>query len=946
MKYIQLTLFFSLLMLFSCQSDQEKENPKEQTFSIEYEKFTLANGLEVVLHEDHSDPIIAVATLIHVGSNREKPGRTGFAHFFEHMSFNDSENVPVGANRKMIAEWGGTRNGGTWTDGTIYYEVVPKDAFEKILWIDSDRLGYMINTVTEEALEREKQVVKNEKRERVDNAAYGFTDEVIRKNLYPAGHPYSWTVIGELPDLQAATLEDVKEFYTQYYGAANATLVIAGDINIAETKELVERWFGEIDRGPEVESLPAMPVTLETSKSIYFADNFAKLPEIRMVFPTVEEYNADQYALNMLAELLSYGKNAPLYKVIVENKKLASRASSYQSSNEIAGEFIIRIRANEGVDLDTVKLAIEEGLSLFEKEGFSDNDLLQIKAESETRLYQGIETVLDKAFTLVTDNEFIGDPAYIVKTAELSNAVTREDIMRVYHKYIKDKNYVMTSFVPKDQLELMVDGATKATVFEEEILSEVANEEVGQGEEAQYEKTPSKYDRSEPAFGQVPLFTMPKIWTVDLKNTGISIYGIENTEIPLVTFDITIKGGNSLDPLDKAGVADLLSDLMTEGTANRTPAELEEAIGLLGANIRIGNGREEIRITATCLSKNFEATVALLEEILLEPRWDEVEFDRLKKATETRLKGNEARPTTIAVNSLKKLLYSENNIFGINSLGTMETVANISIEDLKSYYHSNISASLASIHVVGFIEESRFIAAFTALDSRWKAKDVIMPNYVIPEREMAENLFFIDVPNAKQSMLIIGKLTMSANDPDFNNLGYANEILGGGSSGKLTQILRIEKGYTYGAYSYVERNIEVSPFTAYTNVRANATKASLEIIIDLLENYASTFTQEDVALTKNKVLKRNTRAYESMNAKLAILRRISKYNKSLVYIEEEQDELINMTLDDFKSIIDKYIPEDEMIYVIVGDKESQLSEVNLLGKGQAIELDIHGNVVE
>ena len=224
-----------ICMTVACEQSVEKEIETGEEFTLEYEKFVLDNGLEVILHVDKSDPIVAVATMMHVGSNREKPGRTGFAHFFEHMSFNDSENVPVGANRKMIPEWGGSRNGGTWSDGTVYYEVVPKDAFEKILWIDSDRFGYMINTVTEAALEREKQVVKNEKRQRVDNAPYGYTDEIIRKNLYPEGHPYSWTVIGSLPDLQAATLEDVKEFYNEYYGASNASLVIAGDIDIEET---------------------------------------------------------------------------------------------------------------------------------------------------------------------------------------------------------------------------------------------------------------------------------------------------------------------------------------------------------------------------------------------------------------------------------------------------------------------------------------------------------------------------------------------------------------------------------------------------------------------------------------------------------------------------------------------------------------------------------------
>ena len=258
------------------------------TLTIDYEKFTLDNGLDVILQVDRSDPIVAVTTVIHAGSNREKPGRTGFAHFFEHMAFNDSENVPRGWNRKAIPDWGGQRNGGTWSDGTIYFEVVPKDAFDKILWIDSDRLGYMINTVTTAALEREKQVVKNEKRQRVDNAAYGYTGEVIRTALYPEGHPYSWTVIGSLPDLQAATLEDLREFHTDWYGPNNVTLSIVGDIDIAETKKKVELWFGEIPRGREVEKPAPQPVTLAETKNLWFEDNFAKLPELRLTFPTVE----------------------------------------------------------------------------------------------------------------------------------------------------------------------------------------------------------------------------------------------------------------------------------------------------------------------------------------------------------------------------------------------------------------------------------------------------------------------------------------------------------------------------------------------------------------------------------------------------------------------------------------------------------------------------------
>lgn len=939
-RIINFSLIISaVLWVAGCSSI---ESADDQEFKIAYEKFTLENGLEVVLHEDHSDPIVAVATLMHVGSNREKPGRTGFAHFFEHMSFNDSENAPRGANRKLIPEWGGSRNGGTWTDGTIYYEVVPKDAFDKILWIDSDRFGYMINTVTEEALEREKQVVKNEKRERVDTSPYGFTGEVTRKNLYPEGHPYSWTVIGSLPDLQAATLDDVKEFYSQFYGASNATVVIAGDIDIAETKEKVKRWFGEIPSGPEVPELKPLPAKLENVKSFYYEDNFAKLPEIRMVIPTVEEYHPDTYALSVLGQLLSGSKKSPLYQVVVEEKKLAPNASSYQSSSEIAGEFTFRVRANAGVDLDVVKLAIEEGLKRFEENEFSENELLRIKAELETNLYQGVSTILNKAFQLVQDNEFTGDPSYITTTAKRTQAVSREDVMRVYTKYIKDQPYVMTSFVPKGQLDLAVDKAELAEVYVEEIIADVSSEEVSQGEEAEYEKTPSAYDRSEPEFGELPLFNSPKVWTSQLSN-GMQIFGTENNELPLVYFDITIPGGHWQDPIDKSGVSDLLSDLLTEGTINRTPAELEEAIGLLGASINVYSGREELTIQASCLSRNFEKTLALVQEILVEPRWDATEFDRLKQSQLTSLKGREANSRAVAAVAFDRLIYGEDHIFGYPTSGILETVETVGLQDLKNYYDSNLSPSISSFHVVGDIAQAEVLEQLKGLAEAWKSKDIQMASYPTPEVKNGGNLYFIDIPGTNQSVLYIGQLSISGADDSFNKLQNANEKLGGGSSGQLFQTLRIEKGYTYGAYSYVRGIKEKAPFTVSSSVRANATLASLEIIKEMVDDYAENFTEEDVEVTRTKVLKASTRAFESLGAKLGMLHEMSKFGKPADFKEREQAELTAMSVADYKQIINKYIKENEMIYLVVGDAKTQLQEIRKLGMGDPIMLDIKVN---
>ena len=488
-KIISISLIYFLI---SCSSDDSK------TFKIDYEKYQLDNGLTVVLHQDDSDPLVAMATVVHVGSNREKPGRTGFAHFFEHMSFTASENTPPGAHRLLIPTWGGQRNGGTSFDYTIYYGVVPKDAMEKLAWVASDILGFVINTVDEETLEGEIQVVKNEKRQRVDNQPYGHSSGIIQKALYPNGHPYSWSVIGELEDLQAATISDVKEFYYNFYGPSNTTIVIAGDIEIDDTKKMVERWFGEIKPSSNINQDPEpQPITLEESKKLYHLDSFAKLPELRIVFPTVENYHPDSYALNTLSDLLSDGKNSPFYKEIVVKQKLAPSASSYNYSSEIAGQFSIIVRSNPNIRLDDVHKAIQSALDNFESDGISDKDLHRIKAGQETAFYNGISTNLNKALQLGLYNEFAGDPGFVGQDIKNILSVSKQDVQRVYNKYIKNKNAIYLSVVPKSQPDLVLSGSEEAYIKEEKIVQGAEKEfNMKYGESStNFEKTPTIDDR-------------------------------------------------------------------------------------------------------------------------------------------------------------------------------------------------------------------------------------------------------------------------------------------------------------------------------------------------------------------------------------------------------------------------------------------------------------------
>jgi zinc protease len=910
---------------------------------LSYEKYELANGLKVILHQDKSDPIVAMATIVHVGSNREAPGKTGFAHFFEHMSFNDSENVPKGSNRKLIPELGGTRNGGTWSDGTIYYEVVPKDAFDKLLWIDSDRLGYMINTVDQGTLEREKQVVKNEKRQRVDNRAYGHSGHVIRKALYPKSHPYNWTVIGDLEDLQSATLKDVREFYEKFYVPSNATLVIAGDIDFEETKAKVEYWFGEIKAGSKMSPIQPQAVTLTKDIKLFHLDNFAKLPEIRMTFPTIQQYHKDAYALDALGSMLSDGKNAALYKVIVEEKKQAPSVSASNRSEEVAGSFTIRVRGNANTNLDDIYSSIQQALLEFEKSGFTENQLIKYKAETETAFYFNIESVLDKALQMGIYNEYAGSPNFLKKDIENITAVTAEDIMGVYNKYIKGKPAVITSFVPKEQKELVLTDSVKADVVEE-IIKQNAEEKFTENDDIKYDITPTKNDRSEPVLTQLPTLQVPSVWQDSMKN-GIKLYGIEQNEIPMIAFSLQISGGQMLDNLEKVGTANLMAELMNQGTADKTPKQLEEAIGLLGASLSVSADRENITISGVTLSKNFNATVNLMKEMLLSPRWDTAEFERLKSRQLTRIKQGQGNANTIASNAFRKTLFGDMHISGTAFGGNAETVGNITLDDVKSFYKDNISPKNADFQIVGAVNQQTAKAALSELKS-WVGEKVSMPDLPIVNNVTKPKVYFIDLPGAKQSAIYVGKTTLAGTDDDSYALQFANRRLGGGMSARLAQTLRIQKGYTYGAYSYIQQSKLQSPFIAASQVRTNVTLESLQIFKDLISNYQSTYAEEDLAVAKNMTLKGNSRRFETLGQLLGMLQQMTRFGLEDNYIEQQQDYVQNVTIENVHNMIAKNIDEQQMIYLVVGDAETQLSRMKDLGYGEPIVLDIHGNTVK
>ena len=908
--------------------------------SINFERYELPNGLDVILHIDRSDPIAAVAMTFHVGSAREVEGKTGFAHLFEHLFFLDSENLGQGGLDHLMTRVGSSTNGSTSRDRTNYFEVVPVDGLEKTLWAEADKLGFFINTVTESVVGKEKQVVKNEKRQGVDNQPYGHMSYVLDKAMYPDEHPYNWQVIGSLDDLEGAELSDVVAFHKTWYGPNNATLVVAGDLDVDATKAWIEHYFGDI---PTVD-MPAVtepaPITLEASKLLFHEDNLARLPLLTVAWPTVPLYHPDSYALDVLSDVLTDGKSAPFYQVLVEEEEVAPGVGGGNRSSELAGSFTLQVRAFSGTDLDEVKSAVDVAFARFESEGVPADQLERIKATSETGFYGGLSSVIGKAFQLAQYSIFAGDPGYASQDLDQLLAVTAEDVVRVYETYIADQAFVAASFVPRGSPELALTGSVRAEVVEEPIVqgAEAETGIVARGEN----RTPSSFDRSvEPPYGDPPSLRAPAVWQDQLSN-GISVLGIEDNEIPMVQFELRILGGQLLEDPARVGVANLLAEIMTEGTANKTPAELENAIDLLGASISVRAGAESFVISASTLARNYGATMALVREILLEPRFDMEEFSLAQQRVANTLQQRSSSPTGVAGDVFARLLYGD-HILGTQRLGDLETIDEITIDDLRAYHAQALAPSLASFHVAGAVTESEVIASLAEVEEGWSAGNAVLPAAPSwsPDRS---GLYFVDVPDASQSVLRIGYLALSEPDPDYYPATVMNFRLGGGGfASDLTQVLREQRGYTYGIRSGFGGTSLPGPFQISSSVRSNVTYEALDAIKAIVDGFGPEFDSGDLDATQSFLLRANARAFETRGAKLGLLARMSEYGFPADYILQRETVVRDMTIDRIGELADRYLDPASMIWLVVGDARTQAPRLRELGLGEPIMIDREGN---
>ena len=679
----------------------EKVSRKGSELVIPYEKYVLPNGLTVVVHEDHSDPIAYVDVTYHVGSAREEEGRSGFAHFFEHMMFEGSEHAGKGKHFKILTEAGGTINGSTTTDRTNYWELIPSNQLETALWLESDRMGFLLDSVTQEKFENQRSTVKNERGQNYDNRPYGLVGEKINAAMYPPSHPYSWMTIGYIEDLNRVDVNDLKKFFLRWYGPNNATLTVSGDVKAADVVKAAEKYFGSIPPCPAVKAQTIAPVTLEKDRYVSYEDNI-RAPQVSFTWPSVPQYHPDEAPLDVLADIITGSKSSIFYQNFVKSE-LAQSAYASNSTQESVGDFTISVRAFPDKRLSQMDSLIRSSLIQFEKRGVTDNDLKKFKAGFEANMVNSLSSVQGKGRMLAAFQTFSGNPGFIVKQIEAYNSVTKEDVMRVYNNYIKGKKAVILSVYPK-----VNQKGSPNLAMPNNFVPPARNTDAKEGAEYKdlvYRKAKDNFDRNkQPAAAGAVSVKVPDVWMLNYAN-GMKIIGSKSDEVPSVTIQVNVEAGHRYEGLSQAGISSLLTALMNESTTKHTAEEISEKLDMLGSSVSIQNNGQDVVLSISSLTKNLDSTLAIAEEMFFHPKFDKTEFERVKKQRLEAIANQVTQATTIANNVYAHLLYGKDHIMGVSSLGTKETISALKLEDLKKYYGVAISPSVYNIVIVGDINQ-------------------------------------------------------------------------------------------------------------------------------------------------------------------------------------------------------------------------------------------------
>lgn len=882
---------------------------------IPFQKFVLDNGLTVIVHEDHKAPIVAVNVWYHVGSKNEKPGKTGFAHLFEHLMFGGSEHSQ-GRYLDGMEKIGATDlNGTTNSDRTNYFENVPTSALDYTLWMESDRMGFLLGALDQKTLDLQRGVVQNEKRQG-ENQPYAVSDELITQNTYPARHPYSWTVIGDMADLNAASMDDVKEWFRTYYGPSNVTIVLAGDIDAKTAKEKVEKYFGNIPAGPPVAHQQVWIAKMTGTHRQIVQD---RVPQARIykVWNIPQYGSADADYLNMVSDVLSAGKTSRFYKRLVYDDQIATDARAFVDLSEIGGQFYVQSTAKPGETLGQVEKELDEELARFMKDGPTAEELARVKAQHEANFIRGIERIGGfggKSDRLAQSQVFLGSPDAYKTSLKRVQEVTAEDLKAAANRWLADGVYILEVLPFPD-----------------------------------YKTAPTGADRSKPpAIGTPPELKLPKVQHATLSN-GLKIMLAERHEVPLVDFWLSMDAGFAADQFASPGTASMAMALLSGGTKTRSALQISDEQELLGARISARSNLDLSIVELSAVKSKMDPSLDLFADVVLNPVYPASDFNRQQKLQLAAIQREKNTPVQMALRVFPGLIYGPGHAYGnpFTGSGTTESVAKLTREDLVKFHDTWFRPNHATLVIAGDTTLAEVTPKLEKLFANWKSGQIPQKN--IKNVPLADKsvVYLIDKPGAIQSIIFAGNIAPPRANPNEIEIEAANDDLGGMFGSRLNMDLREDKHWSYGVRSLLLEARGERPFLAFAPVQTDKTKESLDEINKQFRGIIGDHpvTADELAKVQGNETLSLPGSFETLNALGQSMNDIVQFGLPEDYFETYAGKVRALTTSNVEDGAKAIVHPDHLIWVVVGDRAKIEAGIKELGLGELRLLDADGKPI-
>jgi zinc protease len=883
---------------------------------IGFEEYALPNGLEVILHEDHSTPIVAINVWYHVGSKNERPGRTGFAHLFEHMMFQGSQHHDADYFGPL-QEIGGRVNGSTNEDRTNYWEVVPANFLERALWMEADRMGFLLPAMTQEKLDNQRDVVRNERRQSYENRPYGLAYETLSAALYPPDHPYHWPVIGSMADIGAATRDDIGDFFRRFYHPANASLCLAGDFDPDTARRLVERYLGSIPAGPRVEPMSPRGASLDEQRRLVLPDRVS-LPRLYCTWPTVPHFAPDDAELDLLASVLGASKSSRLYRALVYERQLAQDVSVYHQSQELAGELVIVVTARPGKSLGEIEQVMLAEIAGLQAEPPAARELERAVNMYEARFVNALDSV--GGFGGVSDrlnlyNVFLGDPGGYRSDFARYPGVRPEDVQRVARRYLRAERVVL-AVVPATSLGTVQYVAGAAPAVDNGTTPPCTFSASGGGR-----AHADSFDRSVmPGPGPTPQFHLPPIQRATLDN-GVRVLLVEHRELPVLSLNLIMPGGRVFEPADRGGLANLLAAMIDEGTERRSALDIAEELAGIGAALRADVDWDFTTLRMHTLTRHLDRALDVFHDVLLHPTFPEIELERQRALALGRLERLRDEPTSLAYLALDALLYGPEHPYGRPDCGGPQSLRASTRADVVELHRRSVRAESATVIAVGAVALDDLVSRLNDGFAGWpcgEAAELQLPALPAPA---ATTITLLDKPGAPQSVILVGQVGPPRRSPDYFAMVLLNAIYGGQFSSRLNMNLREDKGYTYGARSAFDWRRVPGPYVAQASVETAVTAAAVREFLAEWRGIAGDRppSHNELDFAKSYIIRGYPAQFETCRDIAGKLEDLVRYDLPDDYFNRVQPSIAAVTSDDVAEAARRRLDPGHTAVVIVGD---------------------------